>query len=208
MAWPCSPLTRILTRMETALTSRLPAKDGSRRRLSASHRTDALLSEGVMALDQVPPGARKTIQEQIGDGKILEIDGASIRNRESPTLCAMKSRSRRKAGREFDFSVGPQRQDSSAWTIEAPNRHCPGGLAPPHNIFFINLRLHHGLNIAVFRITARHFKKTRGGLGQRNVFIKHRDWPRRVAGHNFNRKIFQVRGVPNGGVALVCRPCR
>jgi len=75
------------------------AKDGSRKTFSVAP-DGRLLCEGV-TLDQVPPGARRTIQEQIGSGKILEIDRSAS---ERKTYDVQG----RKAGREFDFSVGPR----------------------------------------------------------------------------------------------------
>ncbi len=78
-------------------------KDGSRKTFSIAP-DGRLLSEGVV-LDQVPPGARKTIQEQIGDGKILEIDGVVSEKRGNVVRYEVQGR---KAGRAFDFSVGPR----------------------------------------------------------------------------------------------------
>lgn len=63
-----------------------------------------LLSEGV-GFNQVPPAARKNILEKMGDGKILEIDKAFAETREGVRGYEVQGR---KAGREFDFSVGPR----------------------------------------------------------------------------------------------------
>ncbi len=79
------------------------AKNGSRKTFSVTP-DGRLLCEGV-TLEQVPPGARRTIQEQIGEGKILEIDRAVSEQRPNAAHYEVQGR---KAGREFDFSVGPR----------------------------------------------------------------------------------------------------
>jgi hypothetical protein len=79
------------------------AKDGSRKTFSVAP-DGRLLSEGVM-LDQVPPAVRKTITERIGDGKILEIDRSLSEKRDGVLPYEVQGR---RAGREFDFSVGPR----------------------------------------------------------------------------------------------------
>ena len=63
-----------------------------------------VLSEGV-ALDQVPGPVRRTIQEKLGDGKVLEID-KSLSERKAGVLPYQVHG--RKGGKEFDFSVGPR----------------------------------------------------------------------------------------------------
>ena len=63
-----------------------------------------MLSAGV-ALEQVPPPVRQTIMEKIGDGKVLEIDKSLLEKKNGVLPYEVQGR---KAGREFDFSVGPR----------------------------------------------------------------------------------------------------
>jgi uncharacterized membrane protein YkoI len=79
------------------------AKDGSRKTFSVAP-DGRLLSEGV-TLDQVPPAARQTIMEKIGNGKILEIDKSLFEKRGNILPYEVQGR---KDGKEFDFSVGPR----------------------------------------------------------------------------------------------------
>jgi uncharacterized membrane protein YkoI len=79
------------------------APDGGRKTFSVAP-DGRLLSEG-MTLEQVPPAARRTITEKIGDGKILEIDKSLFEKKDGVLPYAVQGR---KAGREFDFSVGPR----------------------------------------------------------------------------------------------------
>jgi len=64
----------------------------------------ALLSIRV-SLAQVAPEARKTIQEKIGDGKILWIDQVFGAGRNGGSPYEIQGR---KNGKNFDFSVGPK----------------------------------------------------------------------------------------------------
>jgi len=63
-----------------------------------------LLSEEV-TLDAVSPAARKTIKEEIGDGKILRIDKALVEKQQGVLPYEVQGR---KDGKPFDFSVGPR----------------------------------------------------------------------------------------------------
>ncbi len=63
-----------------------------------------LLSEEV-ALDKTSPAVRKTIKEEIGDGKILRIDKALVEKQRGVLPYEVQGR---KNGKPFDFSVGPR----------------------------------------------------------------------------------------------------
>jgi hypothetical protein len=78
-------------------------KGGARKTFSVAP-DGRLLSVGV-PLEQVPPGARRTITAKIGDGKILEIDKSLFEKKDNVLPYEVQGR---KAGREFDFSVGPR----------------------------------------------------------------------------------------------------
>jgi uncharacterized membrane protein YkoI len=78
-------------------------KAGARKTFSVAP-DGRLLSVGV-SLEQVPPGARRTITAKIGDGKILEIDKSLVEKEDNVLPYEVQGR---KAGREFDFSVGPR----------------------------------------------------------------------------------------------------
>jgi uncharacterized membrane protein YkoI len=78
-------------------------KDGARKTFSVAP-DGRLLSVGV-TLEQVPPAARQTIMDKIGDGKILEIDKSLSEKRGKVLPYEVQGR---KDGREFDFSVGPR----------------------------------------------------------------------------------------------------
>src|ERR1017187_2726479 len=78
------------------------APDGGKKSFSVAP-DGRLLSEEV-TLEKLPPPARKTIREKIGDGKILRID-RSLSERKAGVLPYEVQG--RKAGKAFDFSVGP-----------------------------------------------------------------------------------------------------
>jgi uncharacterized membrane protein YkoI len=79
------------------------ARDGSRKAFTIAP-DGRLLSEGV-TLDQVPPAARQTIMEKIGNGKILEVDKSLFEKRGNVLPYEVQGR---KDGKEFNFSVGPR----------------------------------------------------------------------------------------------------
>lgn len=79
------------------------ARGGGRKTFSVA--PDGRLTSQGVALDQVPPAARKTIVEKIGDGKVLAIDKVLSEKEERVQSYDVQGR---KAGREFDFSVGPR----------------------------------------------------------------------------------------------------
>ncbi len=78
------------------------AKNGGRKSFSLAP-DGRLLSEEV-TLEQTPPPARKTILEKIGDGKILRIDRSLFEKKAGVLPYEVEGR---KAGRPFNFSVGP-----------------------------------------------------------------------------------------------------
>ncbi len=63
-----------------------------------------ILSEQV-SLEKVPPPARSTIREKIGDGKILRIDKSLFEKKDGVLPYEVQGR---KVGKPFDFSVGPR----------------------------------------------------------------------------------------------------
>jgi hypothetical protein len=58
-----------------------------------------------VTLDQIPPAPRKTIQDQIGAGKIIRIDKSLIEKRGKVFPYQVEGR---KDGKPVDFSVGPK----------------------------------------------------------------------------------------------------
>jgi hypothetical protein len=65
---------------------------------------DGSLTSMEINITQVPPGALKSIQERMGDGKILRIDKSFVR-RAGVLPYEVQGR---KDGKPFDFSVGPR----------------------------------------------------------------------------------------------------
>ena len=63
-----------------------------------------LLREQV-ALEDTPSAARKTIRERMGNGTILRIDKSLVEKRMGVLPYEVQGR---KAGKPFDFSVGPR----------------------------------------------------------------------------------------------------
>lgn len=63
-----------------------------------------MFSEEVL-LEQVPPGARKTIAEKVGNGRLLSVEKALLEKKDGVLPYYVESR---KDGKEFDFSVGPK----------------------------------------------------------------------------------------------------
>jgi len=78
------------------------AKDGGRKSFNVAP-DGRLLSEEV-TLEKLPPPARKTILEKIGDGKLLRIDKSLFEKKAGVLPYEVEGR---KAGRPFNFSVGP-----------------------------------------------------------------------------------------------------
>jgi len=66
---------------------------------------DGTLLSREVALDAVPPPARATIQAQIGAGKIIRIDQSLGERRKKVLPYDVQGR---KAGKQFNFSVGPK----------------------------------------------------------------------------------------------------
>jgi uncharacterized membrane protein YkoI len=58
-----------------------------------------------VTLDQIPPAPRKTIQDQIGAGKIIRIDKSLVEKKDKVHPYQVEGR---KDGKPFDFSVGPK----------------------------------------------------------------------------------------------------
>lgn len=79
------------------------AKDGGKKSFSLA--PDGRMLSQEVTLGQVPPPARKTIREKIGDGKILRIDKSLFEKEAGVLPYAVEGR---KDGRPFDFSVGPR----------------------------------------------------------------------------------------------------
>ena len=79
------------------------AKNGSHKSFSVSA-AGQLLSEEV-ALEKVPPGARKTIEAKIGDGKVLRVDKSLVEKKGGVLPYEVQGR---KDGKPFNFSVGPR----------------------------------------------------------------------------------------------------
>jgi uncharacterized membrane protein YkoI len=63
-----------------------------------------MFSEDV-ALDKVSPGARKTIQEKVGNGRLLRIEKSLVEKKDGVLPYHVECR---KDGQEYDFSVGPR----------------------------------------------------------------------------------------------------
>jgi uncharacterized membrane protein YkoI len=78
------------------------AQDGGKKSFSLAP-DGRLLSEEV-TLEKLPPPARKTIREKIGDGKILRIDRSLSEKKAGVLPYQVEGR---KGGKPFDFSVGP-----------------------------------------------------------------------------------------------------
>ena len=66
---------------------------------------DGKMYSEEVSLEKVPPGARKTITEKIGNGKLLRIEKALLEKKDGVLPYEVESR---KDGQEFDFSVGPK----------------------------------------------------------------------------------------------------
>jgi hypothetical protein len=66
--------------------------------------TDGRMLTEAVSLKQIPPPARKTIKEKIGDGRILRIDRSLVEKKDGVLPYNVQGR---KDGRPFDFSVGP-----------------------------------------------------------------------------------------------------
>jgi uncharacterized membrane protein YkoI len=64
----------------------------------------AMVSEQV-TLEKTTPGARRTIKEEIGDGKILRIDKSLLERKDGVLPYEVQGR---KDGKPFDFSIGPR----------------------------------------------------------------------------------------------------
>jgi len=79
------------------------AKDGSAISFTVGA-GGSLLAEEV-TLNQIPPAARKTIQDQIGAGKIIEIDRSLVEKTGKVLPYEVQGR---KGGKPFNFSVGPK----------------------------------------------------------------------------------------------------
>jgi len=77
------------------------AKDGQKKNFTVG--ADGSLSSVVVTLKETTPAAQKTIQNQIGDGKILEIDRSFVK-RDGVFPYEVQGL---KDGKPFDFSVGP-----------------------------------------------------------------------------------------------------
>lgn len=77
-------------------------KAGSRKSFSLA--PDGRMLSEFVTLEQVPPPARQTIREKIGDGKILRIDKSLFEKKAGVLPYEVQGR---KDGRSFNFSVGP-----------------------------------------------------------------------------------------------------
>jgi hypothetical protein len=66
---------------------------------------DGTLASVEVTLDQTPPGARATIENQIAGGKIIRIDKSIVDKQGRVLPYEVQGR---KAGKPFDFSVGPK----------------------------------------------------------------------------------------------------
>jgi uncharacterized membrane protein YkoI len=66
---------------------------------------DGSMQSVEVPLDQVPPPARQTIQQQIGNGKVLRVDKSLVEKKKKVLPYEVEGR---KDGKEFDFSVGPK----------------------------------------------------------------------------------------------------
>lgn len=77
--------------------------DGTGRSFSIN--TNGTLVSEEVPLEKVAPGARRTIQARIGDGKILRIDKSLSERRAGVLPYEVQGR---KNGEPFDFSVGPR----------------------------------------------------------------------------------------------------
>jgi uncharacterized membrane protein YkoI len=81
----------------------LTAADGQEKSFTLAA-NGAIMSEQV-SLQEVTPAARRSIKEQIGDGKILRIDRSLLERNEGVLPYEVQGR---KNGKPFDFSVGPR----------------------------------------------------------------------------------------------------
>lgn len=72
---------------------------------SFSLAADGKLLSREVTLAEVPPGARKTIEARLGDGRILRIDKSLSEKRAGVLPFEVQGR---KAGKPFNFSVGPR----------------------------------------------------------------------------------------------------
>ena len=66
---------------------------------------DGTLLSVEVSLDKVSPGARKTIEAKIGNGKILRVDKSLVEKKGNVLPLEVQGR---KDGKSFDFSVGPR----------------------------------------------------------------------------------------------------
>jgi len=65
---------------------------------------DGTLQSVEVSLEKVPPAARKTIRNKMGDGKILQIEKSLVEKKDGVLPYEVEGR---KDGRPFNFSVGP-----------------------------------------------------------------------------------------------------
>jgi uncharacterized membrane protein YkoI len=77
--------------------------DGAKRSFTLTE--DGRIFSEEVSLEQVPPGARKTINEKVGNGKLLLIERALLEKKDGVLPYYVESR---KDGKEFNFSVGPK----------------------------------------------------------------------------------------------------
>jgi uncharacterized membrane protein YkoI len=80
----------------------MTAKDGREKDFTVA--ADGSLSSVQMTLEETPRPVQRTIKNQIGDGKILEIDRSFVKER---GVFPYEVQSQ-KDGKPFDFSVGPR----------------------------------------------------------------------------------------------------
>lgn len=78
-------------------------KDGGRQSFCIA--TDGKMASKEVTLQECTPRVRRTIQEKIGDGKILRIDRSLAEKKDGVLPYEVQGR---KDGRPFDFSVGPR----------------------------------------------------------------------------------------------------
>ncbi len=77
--------------------------DGTKKSFTLTE--DGRLYSEEVPLEKVPPGARRTITERVGDGKVLRVEKALLEKKDGVLPYHVESR---KDGKEFDFSVGPK----------------------------------------------------------------------------------------------------
>jgi len=87
---------------ETNYDVEMTAKDGREKAFTLA--ADGSLSSVRVTLAEIPPPARRTVKNQIGDGEILRIDKSYVKEKGVSPYKVQGS----KNGGAFDFSVGPR----------------------------------------------------------------------------------------------------